>query len=294
MGIYSIENECLKVSVANHGSELCSVYDKRNDREVIWQADPAFWKRYAPVLFPNVGQYYGGVLRHKGQSYKEGQHGFARDCEFELVTVTENTIVMKLTSSEETKKRYPFDFEFEVTHTLTENKVLVSWKVTNTGVEAMYFTIGGHPAFNVPGIPGTALTDYCLVFEDDKEELQYEVIDTSCGCVMPGETRTMKLKDHKYGIKADMFDDDALVFDNDQIKWVAIGYPDGSPYIALYGEGFPNFGIWSKPGAPYVCLEPWAGRCDNKGFEGEISQKPGINALEPESVFERSYTIEIA
>ena len=90
-----------------------------------------------------------------------------------------------------------------------------------------------------------------------------------------------------------MFDKDALVFDNEQIEWAALALPDGKPYIALESKDFPNFGIWSKPGAPYVCLEPWCGRCDDKGFNGEISQKPGINTLKAGEVFKKSYDITV-
>ena len=115
---HTIQNETMSITVADHGAELVSIFDQKNNREVLWQADPAFWARHSPILFPQVGMSYGGYYMHQGIRYPMGQHGFARDCDFTLVQQTENTIVHRLTDSEETRKKYPFAFELTVTHTL--------------------------------------------------------------------------------------------------------------------------------------------------------------------------------
>lgn len=290
---YVMENDRLAVTIANHGAELISIYDKKYQREIIWQADPAFWKRHAPVLFPNVGQYYGGQFWYEGQHYGEGQHGFARDMVFERIAEGSDYVTHRLTANEATKARYPFDFVLEITHRLEGNRVCVSWKVCNAGAKAMYFTIGGHPAFNVPVLPGTKYSDYFIKFADDKDALSYMLLDTDSGTAVTDMLYEMKLTNHMYQIQDDMFDRDALVFDGGQITWAAIAMPDGTPYVSVACEGFPNFGIWSKPGASYVCLEPWCGRCDNRGFAAEISEKEGINKLESGEVFEKAYEIEI-
>lgn len=291
MAAYTIENEKLSVTIDAHGAELSSIYDKENDRELIWQADPAFWNRHAPVLFPNVGKYYGGHFTYNGTDYPMGQHGFARDTEFEQAASGENFVTYRLCADEESKKVYPFDFVLEITHRLNGNRLTVEWNVKNTDNKEMYFTIGGHPAFNVNVLPDTDFEDYSLVFKEGTEKLSYVLLDAESGTAIGDKVYELELTDSKYALKKDMFDKDALVFDGGQIEWAALALPDGKPYIALESKGFPNFGIWSKPGAPYVCLEPWCGRCDNKGFEGEISEKPGIIALKAGETFKKSYDI---
>lgn len=291
MATCTIKNERLSVTIAAHGAELSSIYDKANDRELVWQADPAFWNRHAPVLFPNVGKYYGGHFTYNGTDYPMGQHGFARDTEFEQAASGENFVTYRLCADEESKKVYPFDFVLEITHRLNGNRLTVEWNVKNTDNKEMYFTIGGHPAFNVNVLPDTDFEDYSLVFKEGTEKLSYVLLDVESGTAIGDKVYELELTDSKYALKKDMFDKDALVFDGGQIEWAALALPDGKPYIALESKGFPNFGIWSKPGAPYVCLEPWCGRCDNKGFEGEISEKPGIIALKAGETFKKSYDI---
>ena len=291
MATCTIKNEKLAVTIAAHGAELSSIYDKANDRELVWQADPAFWNRHAPVLFPNVGKYYGGHFTYNGTDYPMGQHGFARDTEFEQAASGENFVTYRLCADEESKKVYPFDFVLEITHRLNGNRLTVEWNVKNTDNKEMYFTIGGHPAFNVNVLPDTDFEDYSLVFKEGTEKLSYVLLDAESGTAIGDKVYELELTDSKYALKKDMFDKDALVFDGGQIEWAALALPDGKPYIALESKGFPNFGIWSKPGAPYVCLEPWCGRCDNKGFEGEISEKPGIIALKAGETLKKSYDI---
>lgn len=291
MATCTIKNEKLAVTIAAHGAELSSIYDKANDRELVWQADPAFWNRHAPVLFPNVGKYYGGHFTYNGTDYPMGKHGFARDTEFEQAASGENFVTYRLCADEESKKVYPFDFVLEITHRLNGNRLTVEWNVKNTDDKEMYFTIGGHPAFNVNVLPDTDFEDYSLVFKEGTEKLSYVLLDAESGTAIGDKVYELELTDSKYALKKDMFDKDALVFDGGQIEWAALALPDGKPYIALESKGFPNFGIWSKPGAPYVCLEPWCGRCDNKGFEGEISEKPGIIALKAGETFKKSYDI---
>lgn len=291
MATCTIKNERLSVTIAAHGAELSSIYDKANDRELVWQADPAFWNRHAPALFPNVGKYYGGHFTYNGTDYPMGQHGFARDTEFEQAASGENFVTYRLCADEESKKVYPFDFVLEITHRLNGNRLTVEWNVKNTDNKEMYFTIGGHPAFNVNVLPDTDFEDYSLVFKEGTEKLSYVLLDAESGTAIGDKVYELELTDSKYALKKDMFDKDALVFDGGQIEWAALALPDGKPYIALESKGFPNFGIWSKPGAPYVCLEPWCGRCDNKGFEGEISEKPGIIALKAGETFKKSYDI---
>ena len=285
-----IENEKLIAGISLHGAELSRLFLKDAQQEVLWNADGKYWARHAPVLFPNVGKYFKGALTHKGMDYPEGQHGFARDCEFVCTIQESDRAVFILESNEDTLKRYPFPFRLEIGYELEDAGIKVMWKVLNIGNETMYFTIGGHPAFNVPVLDGTKFTDYYLYFEG-KDSLDYKLLDKASGCIIAESSEDLTLENGMYQLREGMFDNDALVFDDGQIDKVAILYPDKKPYITMECAGFPNFGIWSKPGAPFVCLEPWQGRTDNVGFEGEISTKPGITALNPGEVFNKSHEI---
>lgn len=132
--IHTIENDYLKVSVDDHGAELCSIFDKVHNREVIWQADPAYWKRHAPVLFPNVGRHFEEHYRINGTEYPSKQHGFARDSEFTCVDMTADSITHKLKSSDATRENYPYDFELKIKHVLEKNQVSVCWKSSITAM----------------------------------------------------------------------------------------------------------------------------------------------------------------
>lgn len=290
--IHTIENDYLKVSVNDHGAELYSIFDKIHNREVIWQADPAYWKRHAPVLFPNVGRHFENHYRIGETEYPSKQHGFARDSEFTCVDMTTDSITHKLKSSDATKENYPYDFELKIKHVLEKNQVSVCWEVVNHSNKPMYFTIGGHPAFNVPAV-GSAdnKEDYLLTF-DEQKSLTYLLLDPASGTTLPDQTQTLELTDGTCHIDAHMFDHDALIFDN-QIEKAGIAFPDGTPYLELTCHRFPNFGIWSVPGSSFVCLEPWMGRCDDCGFTGDLSEKANINKLDVDEIFNASYEIKI-
>ncbi len=287
-----LENDRLCVKISDMGAELTDIYDKIKHREVLWQADPAYWNRHAPILFPNVGRHYRNVYRVNGQEYPSGQHGFARDMEFTCAGCSDNTVIHTLSATEETKASYPFDFELTVKHVLDKDRLYVCWEVRNAGSNTMYFTIGGHPGFNVPASEGTDYDQYSLYF-DEQEFLKYRLVDTATGTIIPGETRTLNLKKGTFPLNRHLFDNDALVFDGGQIRKAGILNPDGTPYVELSAEGFPSFGIWAAPGAPFVCLEPWMGRADDAGYNGDLSEKQYINILNTGEKFEKSYTIRV-
>lgn len=290
--MHTLENDQLRVTVSDHGAELSGIFDKKNNREVLWNADPAYWKRHAPVLFPNVGRLYHDTSLIDGKTYTSGQHGFARDMDFICTEETETSVTHLLEATDTTKAAWPYDFRLYITHTLNGRDLTVSWKVINKDQETMYFTIGAHPAFNVPVLPNTAQSQYHLTFSGQKE-LTYCLLDARLGTALPEQSHTLSLENGTCLINEHMFDEGALIFDNGQITKAGITLPDGTPYVEISCEGFPNFGIWSAVGAPFVCLEPWMGRCDNTGYEGELSQKPNINTLKPEEVFNKSYVISI-
>lgn len=288
-----LENDQLRVTISDHGAELSGIFNKKNNREVLWNADPAYWKRHAPVLFPNVGRLYNDTSLINGKTYTSGQHGFARDMEFVCTEETGTSVTHLLEATDTTKRAWPYDFQLYITHTLNGRDLTVSWKVINKDSETMYFTIGAHPAFNVPVLSDTVQSQYHLTFSGQKE-LTYCLLDATLGTALPDQPHTLSLENGTCLIDAHMFDEGALIFDNSQITKAGITLPDGTPYVEISCEGFPNFGIWSAIGAPFVCLEPWMGRCDNIGFDKEISEKPGINKVESGETFEKEYQIVVA
>lgn len=292
--IRTMENELVKVEVCDFGAELFSFYDKATKTEAIWQADPKYWARHAPLLFPFVGKVNGGYYTHKGVKYAMGQHGFARDMEFSFVSQTEDTITHRLVSTEDTLKKYPFPFEVTVTHQLNGKTLSVLWEVKNPGEDTMYFSIGGHPAFNVPARDGESKYDYSISF-GGKEELEYVLVDLSCGAVNAEDVHRLELNEGKLPVTEHLFDEDALIFDGYQVEEIGLVYPDGKPYLTMYCKGFPSMGVWSQPktDAPFVCLEPWIGRCDNRGFTGELKDKYEEQSLEAGKTFRAHYELKL-
>lgn len=290
-----MENEVLRVTVADHGAELVSVLDKETGAERIWSADPTVWNRHAPILFPFVGKVNGGVYRTEGREYEmKTQHGFARDREFVCVKESPDKLIHKLVSDEESLRIYPYSFTLYVTHQFApENprKLMVSWEVINESTGKMYYSIGGHPGFVVPAQEGEKRSDYYLEFPG-KDKVTYILLNQENGLAQPEKTEDLVLEDGYYPIKEHIFDRDALVFENGQVQQVRIAGPDRSPYVTLCCEGFPYVGIWSKPEGKFVCLEPWIGRTDNDGFAGDLSQKAGEASLDAGESQMYSYSIE--
>lgn len=290
--LMKLENERLCVEIADLGAEVTRIYDKKNETDVLWEADPVFWKRHSPVLFPNVGKTYKNTILINGVQYPTSQHGFARDNEFRCIRSSADSVSFLFVSNEETKEVYPFEFELIITYRLEKNSLTVKWEVRNPSDETIYFTIGGHPAFRFAG-KDEVKTDYLLKFPG-KEALQYVLIDPAEAAVDPKKVHELKLKEGCCEVTEELFENDALIFDGGQIGEVWLYHKDGTPYVGMKCQGFPNFGIWSVKDAPFVCLEPWMGRADNIGFDRDISEKPGINAVDPGECFEKEYTVVVA
>lgn len=283
-----IRNEYMQVEIAAAGAELTSVYDLKRDQELLWNGDPAYWKRRSPILFPNVGKTYANVMRIGGKTYPTSQHGFARDMDFTLESSDETSACFLLTSNADTLARYPYPFELRIRYELQDDSLIVSWLVTNPGEEEMAFTIGGHPAFCFDA--NECKTDYCLRFPG-LEQLEYLLLDPASGTARPDAKEVLPLKDGILPLTDELFANDALILDDGQVEEVWLCRRDGTPRVGMKCPGFPNYGVWSVQGAGFVCLEPWAGRCDNCGFEDELSAKPNVNLLAPGKTFEKSYSI---
>ena len=284
-----LENERFCVEIAELGAELTRVYDKKAELDILWEGDPAFWKRHSPVLFPNVGKTYKNTVLINGTHYPTSQHGFARDNMFRCISSAKDSASFLFASTEETKEVYPFDFELVITYTLMEDRIQVQWEVKNPSDETIYFTIGGHPAFRFAQA-GEKKSDYLLWFPG-MGEAECILLVLPQAAADPTRTYELSLEQGYAPVSEEMFENDALIFDGGQIREVWLCRKDRTPYVGLKCPGFPSFGIWSVKDAPFVCLEPWMGRCDDVGFASELSEKPGVNKVEPGGKFRQSYEI---
>lgn len=291
--MHILENEQIKVTVADSGAELSSVYDKANETERLWDANPAVWNRHAPILFPFVGKVAGNEYRIGDKAYvMKTQHGFARDMEFACVEQTESSVTHCLAATEDTRKIYPYDFELFVTHRLdAENQRLlhVIWEIRNNGNEKMYYSIGGHPAFTVPVANNKERDAYYLEFPEH-DKLDYISVNPANGLAATDKTYTLGLKDGFVQFFEGIYD--TLIFEYKDIQKVRIARPDKTPYVTMDCSQFPFLGIWAKETGNFICLEPWIGRTDNDGFAGSLEEKYGIEVLEPGATRKVSHTIE--
>lgn len=292
MAVYELKNDFVAIQINSMGAELKSLKKLDIGTEYLWKADPAFWGRTSPVLFPFVGLANNKEFRTKGKTYSMTQHGFARDMEFELYSQAEDAIWFVLRSDEESYKKYPYEFVLKLGYRLLEDGVEVCWRVENPGKEVLPFSIGGHPAFNCPLKEGAEQTDYLIRFD-----AQEQIISTRINCKNGLATDVKdiyELKDGYLPITEHLFDRDALVIEHDQAKEVALCMPDGTPYLTVQME-VPLFGIWSPPGknAPFICIEPWYGRCDHEGFKGELKEREWGNLVAPGEVWEAAYRIRV-
>lgn len=290
MALFQISNDKVTIQVDSLGAELKSLKSLPDGREYMWQGNPAYWGRTSPVLFPIVGGLKDGRYRVDGREYVMGQHGFARDMEFRLKSQVASEIWFFLESNEETFQKYPYPFLLEIGYEIMESAVVVKWRVCNQAKEPIWFSIGGHPAFLCPIDPGTDQTQYRLVF-DEKEKLVSSCIE---GGLLGPKKKTYALRDGILPITSDLFDEDALVIEGEQAHSVALARPDGKPYLTVDFDA-PLFGIWSPPKkkAPFICIEPWYGRCDSVDFTGEFKEREWGQQLSG-SVFEAQYRITIA
>ncbi len=290
MALFQISNDKITLQVDSLGAEAKSLKSVPDNREYMWHGDPAYWGRTSPVLFPIVGGLKGGAYRVDGREYPMGQHGFARDMEFQLKSQVASEIWFSLSSDEETLQKYPYPFLLELGYELTDRTVVVKWRVTNQAEAPIWFSIGGHPAFLCPIDPGTDQTQYKLLF-DGKDQVVSSCIEKG---LLGKEKKTYALRGGALPITAGLFDNDALVIEGNQAHSVALARPDGTPYLTVSFDA-PLFGVWSPPKkkAPFICIEPWYGRCDSLDFTGDFKEREWVEELS-RGVFEASYRITIA
>ena len=286
---YEIKNEYIKAKIKSFGAELNSLQKIDDSLEYIWQGDKEFWARHSPILFPIVGRLKNDSYFYKNQKYNMSQHGFARDKEFEIVEKKDDFIEFKLSSDEKTLKIYPFSFELYLSYKLERNSLIVSYKVINKSDEKMLFSIGAHPAFNWSLEKDLKKEDYFLEFEINNSKRYFL---NELGLVF--DSIDLKFEDKKLFLNEELFKNDALVFNDLNIKNLTFKNIRNENFIKLNFENFPYLGIWSKPsGSPFLCIEPWFGVADEENASQNFEDKKGIINLQKDEIFSCFYSVEI-
>jgi len=276
-----LKSSSLLITINSLGAEISSIKDN-NNFEYIWQAESE-WKRHTPVLFPIVGKLKNNEYFFQNKNYNLSQHGFARDLNFNLIATSENTCTYELNSTFETKKNYPFDFSFQITYCLIENKLTVNYKVINLSIQKLFFSVGAHPAFNCN------FNNFYLEFEKS----DFLITELENG-LRKNLRKELALSDNKLPLSKSLFDDDALVFEASQINKVSLCSKSNNQKITLECDNWPYFGIWSKKDCDkFICLEPWFGIADREDTNSNFERKDGINSLNPNDIFSCEYAITI-
>lgn len=288
---YSLENSKLVVKTRTYGGEIISIVNKETEEEYLWDGNKSYWGYHAPILFPIVGKVVDSKYIVDGNIYELPQHGFARVSEFSMIDKKEDEITFELKYSEESLKVYPYKFSLKSNYKLEDNEVRITYIVENLDNKKIYFSIGAHPAFMCP-IDKNDLLDNCYI-EFNKIENSGKINITDKGYMSYEKSKCLK-ETNKLFLYKDLFNDDALVFDDLKSNKMTIKSKNNNKSVEVDFSGFPYMGIWApKDGAPFVCIEPWAGCPDYYDFNGNFTDKEGINSIDIHEKFICTYKVNI-
>ena len=281
----------LKIQTKKEGAELTSI--QYNDKEMLFQGAQVldsngntFWKRQAPILFPIVGQLKNSKKEIEGKKYEMSQHGFARDMKFEEISKTENEHHYMLKYNEETLKKYPYKFELHVIYEIEKDTLIVTYKVKNVDEKSIYFGLGGHPAFNCDYSNG----EYEIAFSENEDEIEFLKLKDG---LIDTEIADNILEDNKIYLKENTFDNDAVIMKNIKSNKVVLqNHKTYKKILEFDFTGFPYLALWSKKGAPFVCIEPWQNTADRIDSTQIYKDKENIIKLEKNKEFECKYSIK--
>jgi len=279
-----LSNSKLEAKIKLKGAELCSLKNKSNGQELIWEGNPSYWGKHSPVLFPIVGTLKNNTYIYNEQRFELLRHGFARDVNFEVINQNENEVVFSLKATSETIKIYPFLFELQLCYTLIESELKITYAVINHDTKAIPFSIGAHPAFALPN----PFDSYALSFEK-QENLCCFTLEND---LLSNTTFTIPLQNKLLPLHYSIFEKDALIFKTLQSKSITL-LANKKPLLKVSFSDFKNLGIWTKVGAPFVCIEPWLGYSDAVESTGNILEKDGIQIVKENKTFTCSFSIEI-
>jgi galactose mutarotase-like enzyme len=272
---HTLRSEEISATIKADGAELCSLKNGQG-LELLWQAGPA-WPRHSPVLFPIVGRLKNDEIQSKDKIFPMTQHGFARDRTFEWRERGPKSCTLALADDAATHLHFPCAFRLAVTYAVDDAHLDVVFELTNTGDEILPASLGGHPAFNWPLLPGLPKEAYGISFSDAEVAPIRRLKDG----LLRAKPEATPIKGKFLALSEQLFADDAVILDRPASTAIRYGANRG-PSISVSWHGFRELGIWSKPqGAPFLCLEPWRGFASPTDFDGEFLDKPGIMKLAP-------------
>ena len=278
----TISNHQLKVTINTLGAELIQL--EKDNQNYIWTVDETYWNKTSPILFPIVGRLKNDSYSIVDKNYELQRHGFARNFEFEIEHKTENAVVLLLTENQETLKQYPFQFELRLKYEIIENSLKLNYSIINKSQEIMPFSIGAHPAFAIDGL----FSDYTLDFNQSEDFISHELEKEQFN----NSSKKIPSENGKINLDYALFEKDALVFKHLKSDTLTL-LKKNQPYLSVKFKDFPYLGIWTKPNAPFLCIEPWCGLADNANHNGNIFEKEGIQLLDNNAEFQREINIVI-
>jgi galactose mutarotase-like enzyme len=285
-GLITIATPELTARINVFGAEL-STLTLAEGGELLWDGDPAFWTGRAPLLFPIVGALEHGRYRLGEATFSMAQHGFARRRLFALVAQSATSLTLRLEADAETLAQYPFHFRLDATFTVEGCSLTMAAQIANLGGEPMPASFGFHPALRWP-LPGAlARAGHQVRFTHDEPAPVRRL--TSAG-TLSLEAMPTPVRGDVLDLTDALFENDALIFDQVVSRQVSYGAPESAQLEIAY-EGMPYLGIWTKPGAGYICIEPWHGIADPAGYDGDFCDKPGVFRLSPGC--DRSFEMKI-
>jgi galactose mutarotase-like enzyme len=281
-----IANQYLTVDVSSLGAEMQALTTS-DGRSWLWNGDAAFWGGRSPVLFPMVGRAPNDTIAIDGQSYPMSQHGFARRAEFALAASTATMCRYELAASEATRAVYPFDFLLAVEHAVEGRTLTVAAEVANRDQRAMPFGIGFHPAFVWP-LPGAAGRDHVVTLDNQGEP---EMVRVEEGLISPAKL-VSPFKAGRLVLDHAMFEQDAMIFPEGAGKGLRYG-AHGGPTMQFRFDNLPNLALWQKPGAPFICIEPWHGTAAEKNGSNDLAKRPFSQVLAPGASVRVEFSVEV-
>jgi len=287
--MHQIQSKQLIISIDSKGAELKSIYHKNFDLEYMWSADPRFWAKTSPVLFPIVGTLKENQYQYNEQKFTLSRHGFAREKDFSVTEQVADSITFTLESTEETLAVYPFLFRFSIIYKVEGQRLSVTYAIHNTRENTMLFSVGGHPAFKLPLTEGTEYDDYKIVFEKKETAGRWPI---SKDGLIEKSPEPFLQNTNELPLTKQLFQKDAIVLKHlksESLKLVSDKTEHG---LRFHFEGFPCLGLWAAPNANFVCIEPWCGIADSTDSDQLLENKEGIISLLSGERFEVQWKVD--
>jgi galactose mutarotase-like enzyme len=290
--MFLLKNQSFSASISPLGAELQSVQHLASNREYMWRADPQFWGRTSPILFPIVGRLTNNTTLINGQAYQLPQHGFARDEAFTCIEQRDDYALFLLKANKQSKQNYPFDFELLISYLLQDNTLTVTWQVHNTNNCTMPFSVGAHPAFSTQLQANDQFEDYDIIFDTHK---QYHLWQLNEAMQLVNKNIPFQQALQQFPLTYQYFEIDALVFAHQQLNTIYLKNRHHGHGVKVDFTGFPEVALWTADGknkrSPFLCIEPWFGHADLENGAPELVNKRGIINLAAGDVFNAQYSM---